>query len=144
MSPAENGNKGTSLFVVVIVAVLAAMVGSGVTAYYSQHVSPVKVEFTTPYQAVQLGNGAAYFCKVKGLGTPFPVLEELYFIQSRQNPETKQVSNILLRRGGEWWQPDRMIVNANSIVSIEPVNPNSRVAQLINEEKAKQAEAPKP
>jgi len=111
-----------------------------VTAYFSQHVFHTKVELTTPYQAVQLSNGAAYFCKIKGLGGPFPVLEELYFIQSRTNPDTKQVTSTLLRRGGEWWQPDRMIINANSIVFVEPVNPNSRVAQLIAEEKAKAAE----
>jgi hypothetical protein len=144
MSPSEHVNKGTSLLVVVIVATLVGMVAAGVTAYFSQHVFHTRIELTTPYQAVQLSNGAAYFCRIKGLGTPYPVLEELYFIQRTQNPETKQVNNILLRRGGEWWQPDRMIVNANSIVSVEPVNPNSRVAQLISEEKAKQAETPRP
>jgi len=142
MAPTENANRGSSLLVVVIIAGLVGMVMAGVTAYFSQHVFHTKVELTTPFQAVQLSNGAAYFCRIEGLGTPFPVLKEVFFIQSRQNPETKQVSNILLRRGGEWWQPDRMIVNANSIVFVEPVNPNSRVAQLIAEEKAKQAETP--
>ena len=140
MNPNENVNKSTSLIIVVVVAALVGMVTAGVTAYFSQHVFHTKFDLTTPYQAVQLSNGAAYFCKIEGLGTPFPVLKEVYFIQSRQNPETKQVSNILLRRGGEWWQPDRMLINANSIVFVEPVNPSSRVAQLIAEEKAKEAE----
>jgi len=140
MSPTDSINKGPSLVLVVIVAALVGMVAAGVTAYFSQHVFHTKVELTTPYQAVQLSNGAAYFCKIRGLGGPFPVLEELYFIQSRTNPDTKQVTSTLLRRGGEWWQPDRMIINANSIVFVEPVNPNSRVAQLIAEEKAKAAE----
>ena len=122
----------------VLVAALVGMVTAGVTAYLSQHVFRPRVRaFTTPYQAVQLNNGAAYFCKIEGLGTPFPVLREIYFIQSRQNPETKQVTNTLLKRGAEWWQPDRMIVNANDIVFVEPVNPNSRVAELIAEEKQK-------
>jgi hypothetical protein len=138
MSPTENVSKGTSLFVTVVVAALVGMVAAGVTAYFSQHVFHTRVEFNTPYQAVQLSNGAAYFCKIEGLGTPYPVLKELYFVQSRQNPETKQVTNILLKRVNEFWQPDRMIVNANSIVSVEPVNPTSRVAELIAEAKAKQ------
>jgi hypothetical protein len=137
MSPTENVSKGTSLFVTVIVAALVGMVAAGVTAYFSQHVFHTRVEFNTPYQAVQLSNGAAYFCKIEGLGTPYPVLKELYFVQSRQNPETKQVTNILLKRVNEFWQPDRMIVNANSIVSVEPVNPTSRVAELIAEAKQK-------
>ena len=129
--------KGTSLPLIVLVAVLVAMVAAGVTTYFSQHVFHTKIELTTPYQAVQLNNGAAYFCKIEGLGTPFPVLKEIYYIQSRQNPETKQVTNILLKRGAEWWNPDQMIVNANDIVFVEPVNPSSRVAQLIAEQKAK-------
>src|SRR5581483_688996 len=138
MSPSEYRNRGMSIYgPVVLVAALVGMVTAGVTAYLSQHVFHTKVEFTTPYQAVQLNNGAAYFCKVEGLGTPFPVLKEIYVIQSRQNPENRQVTNILVKRGAEWWQPDRMIVNANDIVFVEPVNPNSRVAELIAEEKQK-------
>lgn len=113
------------------------MVSAGVTVYFSQHAFNQKVVLTTPYQAVQLNNGAAYFCKLEGLGTPFPVLKEIYYIQSRQDPATKQVSNILLKRGSEWWLPDQMIVNGNDIVFVEPVNPSSRVAQLIAEERAK-------
>jgi hypothetical protein len=134
MSPAENVRTGTSLFVTVVVAALVGMVAGGVTTYFSQHVFHEKIVLTTPYQAVQLNNGSAYFCRVEGLGTQYPVLKELYFIQSQQNPVTKQMTNTLLKRGNEWWQPDRMIVNANDIVSIEPVNPNSRVAELIAEE----------
>ena len=39
----------------------------------------------------------------------------------------------LVKRGKEWHSPDRMILNANMIVLIEPVSPGSRVAQLIAE-----------
>ena len=138
MSPTENVSRGTNPSIIVLIAVLVGMVAAGVTAYYSQHVSRTKVELTTPYQAIQLNNGAAYWCKIEGLGTPFPVLKEVYFIQRVQNPETKQVTNTLLKREAEWWQPDRMIVNANDIVFVEPVNPNSRVAELIAEAKQKQ------
>ena len=137
MSPTENVSRGTSLFATILVAALVGMVAAGVTAYFSQHVFHTKVELTTPYQAVLLSNGAAYFCKIEGLGTPYPVLREIYFIQSHQNPETKQITNTLLKRGAEWWQPDRMIVNANTIVFVEPVSPSSRIAELIAEEKQK-------
>jgi len=137
MTPNENVSRGTSLFATVVVAALVGVVAAGATVYFSQHVFHAKIELTTPYQAIQLSNGAAYFCKIEGLGTPFPVLREIYFIQSRQDPETKQVTNTLLKRGSEWWQPDRMIVNASNIVFVEPVDPKSRVAQLISQEKQK-------
>jgi len=92
-----------------------------------------KVTMSTPYQAVLLSNGSAYFGRLKGLGTPFPVLTEVYYVQSHEDPQTKQVTNILVRRGKEWHGPDRMILNANMIVLVEPVNPSSRVAQLISQ-----------
>ena len=92
---------------------------------------------TTPYQAVLLNNGSAYFGKLEGLGTPYPLLKEVYYIQTRQNSENKQVVNILVKRGAELHGPDRMILNANDIVFVEPVSPSSSVAQLINEQKNK-------
>jgi hypothetical protein len=90
-----------------------------------------RVTMSSPYQAVLLSNGSAYFGKLEGLGTPFPVLTEVYYVQSVQDPQTKQVNNILVRRGKEWHSPDRMILNASMIVLVEPVSPSSRVAQLI-------------
>jgi len=47
------------------------------------------------------------------------------------------VMNVLVKRGNELHGPDRMVLNANDIVFIEPVGPNSRVAQLIAEQKGK-------
>lgn len=88
---------------------------------------------TTPYQAVLLSNGSAYFGKLEGLGTPWPVLKDVFYVQSAQNPETKAVSNILVKRGKEWHSPDRMILNANTILFVEPVSPGSRVAELISQ-----------
>ena len=130
-------NRAPGLLVTVLIAAVVSVLTAGVTVYVTQHMMRGRVELTTPFQAVQLTNGAAYFCKIEGLGSAFPVLREIYFIQRNQNPDTKQVSNILLSRAKEWWQPDRMIVSASSILSVEPVNPTSRVAELIAEEKQK-------
>jgi hypothetical protein len=92
---------------------------------------PKPVTFTTPYQAVLLTNGAAYFGKLEGYGTSRPVLTEVYYIVSQTNPETKQTSNVLVKRGKELHEPDRMYLNPNQILCVEPVGPNSKVAQLI-------------
>ena len=53
---------------------------------------------------------------------------------SQTNPETKQVSNVLVKRGKELHGPDRMYLNANQIIFVEPVGSASKVAQLIAEE----------
>jgi hypothetical protein len=91
------------------------------------------IAFTTPYQAVLLSNNSVYFGKLSGYGTSNPVLTDVYYILSKQDPTTKQVQNVLVKRGKELHGPDRMYLNANSIVFVEPVGTDSKVAQLIQE-----------
>lgn len=105
------------------------------TGYRSGEQATVK--FDTAYQAVLLDNGQVYYGKLQGLGTDFPVLTDVYYIQSQVNQETKEVKNVLIRRGTEWHAPDRMVINARHIVLVEPVSPNSKVAQLIADSKKK-------
>ena len=116
-----------------LIVVLALIVVGGATYWLMRGRQEVKM--TTPYQAVLLTNGSAYFGRLEGLGTPFPVLRDVFYVQSSQDPQTKQVSNVLVKRGKEWHAPDRMILNSNMIVLVEPVNPTSRVATLIAQAK---------
>ena len=94
---------------------------------------PTAVTFTTPYQAVLLNNNSVYFGKLSGFGTPSPVLTDVFYIVTQTDPTTKQSKNILVKRGKELHGPDRMYLNANSIVFVEPVGVDSKVAQLISE-----------
>jgi hypothetical protein len=93
----------------------------------------VAVSFSTPYQAVLLINNSVYYGKLTGWGTPNPVLTNVFYIVSKTNPDTKEVANVLVKRGKELHGPDRMYLNANQIIFVEPVGPDSKVAQLINE-----------
>lgn len=94
-------------------------------------------EITTPYAAVLLDNNQVYFGKLANAGSRFPELTDVYYIQNQVNQETKEVKNVLIRRGNEVHGPDRMFLNAHHIILIEPVGPNSKVAQLIAEDKQK-------
>jgi hypothetical protein len=116
----------------IIIVVLSLIILAGAALWFFQGRS---VAMTTPYQAVLLSNGSAYFGRLEGLGTPYPVLRDVFYVQSVQDQTTKKVSNILVKRGKEWHAPDRMILNANMIVFVEPVSPSSRVAQLIGQAK---------
>jgi len=90
------------------------------------------VVFTTPYQAVLLTNGSAYFGKLEGYGTPRPVLTDVYYIVTENNPDTKQSNKVLVKLGKiELHEPDRMYLNPTQIVGVQPVGTNSKVAQLI-------------
>jgi len=86
---------------------------------------------STPYQAVLLTNGSVFYGHLEGLGTAYPILKEVYYIQTGVDSATKQPTSVLLRRGQEWHGPDQMLINAAQILLVEPVTPNSRVAQLI-------------
>jgi hypothetical protein len=93
------------------------------------------VVFTTPYQAVLLSNGVVYYGKLEGYGTPRPVLTDIYVIITQTNPDTKQTNKGLFKldKVEELYQPDRMYLNPSQILGVEPVGPNSKVAQLITQ-----------
>jgi len=91
------------------------------------------VSFATPYQAVLLSNNSVYFGKLSGYGTSNPVLTDVFYILTQTDQQTKQVKNVLVKRGKELHGPDRMYLNPNSIVFVEPVGTDSKVAQLISE-----------
>jgi hypothetical protein len=110
--------------------IAAAILGN---AWMVSH--PPAVRFGQTYQAVLLSNNNLYFGKLQGYGTGNPVLSEVYYLQAVVDPLTKQQTNVLRKRVSEWHAPDKMYLNPSQIVSVEPVGPNSRVAELIKESK---------
>jgi hypothetical protein len=94
--------------------------------------------FDTPYQAVLLDTGSVYYGKISGLDTDYPTMRDVYYVQQRTDPQTKQVNNVLIRRGNEWHGPGMTVLNARHIVLVEPVGPNSKLAQLIAAEESKE------
>jgi hypothetical protein len=92
-----------------------------------------KLDFKTPYQVVFLDNNNTYIGKIEHVGKDYIHLDNVFYIQSQVNPETKQVSNILIKRGQEWHKPDFMYINMRHILIIEPVTPDSQVARLIEQ-----------
>lgn len=104
------------------------------------------LDFPTEYQAVYLDNGQVFFGRLSEAGSPFPVLRDVFFVQTQTDRDKKESKHLLFKRGIiEVHQPEFMRLNAQHIVVIEPVAPDSRVAQLIREAKApRPAAAPAP
>jgi len=94
--------------------------------------------FVTEYQAVFMDNGQVFFGKIENVTSAYPLLQDVYYIGKQQSPDGKEVRSILVKRGNEWHAPKYMYINRSHIALIEPVSPNSRVAQLIKEAKAQQ------
>lgn len=95
-----------------------------------------KPKFSTEYQAVFIDNGRVVFGKLENTDSQYPLMKEVFYILSQSNPESKEVKNILVKQGNELHGPDMMYINRQHIVSIEPVAPASKVAQLIKDAKA--------
>jgi hypothetical protein len=123
--------RTTSLAVVLAVAGMAAAL-----AYWLAPSRALAAK-TKGYQAVLLDNNQVYFGKLADLGSDYPVLTDVFYIQTTINQETKQQNNILLKRGKEWHAPDKMVLNARHIIMIEPVTDGSTVAKLIAEANGK-------
>ncbi len=130
----ETANKnGTARLIVgcVICLLIGLFAGHAATYHWMHHGHGPA--FATPYQAVLLTNGAVYYGKLSGYGTRNPTLTDVFYVMSKTDPETKQVTNMLVKRGKELHGPDKMYINANQIVMVEPVGPDSKVAQLISQ-----------
>jgi hypothetical protein len=123
----------------IVIAAAIALIILGVV-FMVQPAIPAKVPTAAAidanrYYAVLLTNNSVYFGKLQGLGSAFPVLTDVYYVQSTVDQGTKEVHNTLVKRGQEWHAPDRMILNDKMIVFVEPVGDGSMVQKLISESK---------
>ena len=132
-TPAKQSQRGFAILQ--IIWVLAGLLVASAAAWHvvreAHDARGSQVAFDTPYQAVLLANGSVYFGKLEGYGTDRPVLTEVFYIVTQTNTETKQSANVLVKRGKEMHEPDRMYLNPQQIVFVEPVSTTSKVAQLI-------------
>ncbi|OEZ96500.1 hypothetical protein [Duganella sp. HH101] len=90
----------------------------------------------TPYQAVALINGQMFYGRLEPADGDYLTLRDVFYIQGRQNPETKAITSVLIKRGGEAHNPDRMLLNRQQVLLIEPVKTDSQIAKLIAEQNA--------
>lgn len=118
--------------IALLLAVVSLLMGAQLLMNYKAQAAP---DFSTPYQAVVLNGGQVYFGKLENAAGAYPVLRDVFYIVSQVNQETKQVSNVLVRRGKEPHGPEYMILNRQSILMIEPVKDDSQVGKFIAEQK---------
>ncbi|APW37221.1 hypothetical protein RD110_08425 [Rhodoferax koreense] len=116
-----------TLAAIVIAAALCVIAYQGLRSQASP-------ELSAPYHAVALTNGQVFFGRIDRLDGNYTVLRDVFYIQSRQNPENKEVANVLIKRGGEAHGPDRMMLNRQQVLLVEPVGSDSKIGKLIAEQ----------
>lgn len=90
-------------------------------------------KLSTEYHAVFLDNGQVFFGRLSDADSQFLQLTDVFYIRTEANKDSKDVKNVLVKRGSEWHGPDRMYLNSNHVTLIEPVSASSKVAELIKE-----------
>ena len=95
------------------------------------------------YQVVVFANGQVLIGKLEGLGTPYPLLRDVYSVKTvpagdPQNPQ--KTTNVLVSRSKEWHAPEYSLINVTEVLVIEPVTRGSRMDQLITEEKKQRSQ----
>lgn len=96
------------------------------------------------YQAVFLTNGQVYFGKVADLNGNYVNLQEIYYLNSQQQPEakdkaatTQQASFSLVKLGCELHGPsDQMIINREQVSFWENLSTEGKVAKAIDQWKS--------
>jgi hypothetical protein len=133
----SENQKGLGLLQIIWTVAALVVIAAGV-AYTIGRARKSDVKFPTSYQAVRLMDGSVYFGKLEGYGGPTPVLTQVYYIVSQTNPDTKQVSTILVKLGKadpyQLYKPDRIYLSSRQILFVEPVGADSQVAQKIKEQ----------
>lgn len=98
-----------------------------------------KLDSKATHYAVALTNGLMLYGHPEKVTRGVAVLTDVYYVARQTNPQTHEMHNTLIsRRKNEWHSPDRMIINTNNILLMEPVDPASSVAKLISEQKKAQ------
>lgn len=131
VSTLNNRSNTTTLIGTGLLAMIAALLAMLVFQNTRRGEPSQQVEFDSSYQAVLLDNGLVYFGKIEKMGSRYLEMSDVHYVQSGIEEKTKKQTNVLLKRGKEWHGPDRMVINVDHIVFIEPVDRDSKVAELI-------------
>ena len=91
----------------------------------------LKNDLDASHHAVLLNNNQAYFGRLELKDGDYLVLNDVFYVQSRVDEETKKTSHALVKRGNEMHGPTKMILNRSNVQFIEPVSPTSQVGKLI-------------
>ena len=124
----------TIRFTLLSIAACGAAAIFSFTAYQNvqQHALPA---LTTAFQAVAMNNGQVFFGRVSQPSGDYLLLQEVFYVQTRQNPQTHETANVLVKRGGEAHGPDQMLLNRQQVTLIEPVSESSNIGKLIAEQR---------
>jgi hypothetical protein len=123
----------TALAIAALIA--AAQVVQAWASLQREQVRPAWGAAGTPV-AVLLTNGQVYYGELAEQSASHLRLVNVYYVQTVAAPDAAQPSNQLVNRAkADWHGPQWMSIPAERIVFVEGIGQDSRLAQLIAQEK---------
>jgi hypothetical protein len=104
----------------------------GLFIYLQEVRSLVQTDSAARYHAIFLTNGQVFFGHIIDARKQNIRLGDVYYIQTRMNPQTKETTNVLVLRGKEWHRPSHTSINMQHVLWVEAVAEDSEVANLIS------------
>lgn len=139
-------NKSKISRVAIIVAIAAVVVALGAVLVWKVAMSPTLVK-KDQYQAVFLTNGQVYFGKLENGGPQFLRLEDVYYLQTNQDPQknsdaaktdSADQTQTLIRLGKEIHGPDNeMLISRDQVLFFENISNDGTVGKAIQSDKQK-------
>lgn len=128
--------RTNSIFVWIVVAFLALLIGAGLTWFFSR---PTAIETgidNSKYQAVFLSNGQHYFGKLSILNDGYLKLTDVYYLESADEDTAKK--QVELRKLGETEihaPEDTMIISKDQVLMYENLKGDGQVVKSIDQHK---------
>ncbi|HEX8762747.1 MAG TPA: hypothetical protein VF733_03215 [Candidatus Saccharimonadales bacterium] len=130
------------VFVVLLFSITVLAIAIAISLYFGKN-KEAKYVIKDKYQAVFLTNGQVYFGKLNRVHDSFVDLQEIYYLNSQQQPESgnkneaQQTSFSLVKLGCELHGPaDQMIINRDQISFWENLKTDGKVAKAIEQFKS--------
>ncbi|MEK7659257.1 MAG: hypothetical protein AAB338_01215 [Patescibacteria group bacterium] len=124
---------------VIIGLLLAIILGFAVYSLFSKNAEEEETERIdrATYQAVFLANDQIYFGKLRGIGSHYPILDDVYYVKLE---DEKATSGRLVKLGiiEPHGPRDQMIINQEHILFWENLKPDSSIVQTIRNLKLNQ------
>ena len=161
--PMPRKHKGNSWFVSILIVVIIVVVvlfvldtTGAISLFGSKNDEPTKtVSVTGDWQAVFLTNGQVYFGQLSEVGSAYPEVTNIYYLQVQEVPiqpaepaideagvqpaEQTAQQMVLVKFGTEMHRPqDQMFINNDHILFYENLEGESQVIKAINDYLASQ------
>lgn len=125
-SPSSTRNSTLRLIIEALIALLLLVVVA------QNLVTPGSSMVGTDYQLVVMESGQIYLGRLEKLETDWPVLRNVIQLARKSQGEGQNAQLVFVPRAAEPHRPDHMVINAEHILSIEPVAENSPMMAQLN------------